>query len=43
MSLYEMFSTFSKLTKDSEKPLTQERVAELKSAWKSLGLKDVRV
>lgn len=35
--------SFSKLEKPEEKPMTQERMNELKGRWASMSLPDVKV
>jgi len=35
--------SFAKLEKTEDKPMTQERMNELKGRWASMGLPDVKV
>lgn len=43
MSLYELFSTFDKMPKKADRPMSDEEFETQKNRWRSLNLPDVRI
>lgn len=43
MSLWELFSTFDKMPKKTDRAMTDAEFEASKERWRALGLKDVRV